>query len=219
MTIESSRTLGGIGAILLVIAPLSGWFAGGFSGILGLAGLILVLLSLNGLANVFRERRILNNALYGAFIVIIGVIIAVVVFAYSALGMLSAFGIHVTNWMDPAAIQQAFQGFNPANFTLDLNALMPYIGAAALAFIVLFVCVVFSAVMIRRSLNTVADKSGTHMFSTAALLMLIGAILTIFVIGFLLIWVSLILLAVAFFEMRTTPPATQTTAPAPATQV
>jgi uncharacterized membrane protein len=215
MTIESSKTLGGIGAILLVLAPLSGWWAGGFSGILGLAGLILVLVGLNGLANVYRERRILNNALYGVFLAIIGMIVAAVIFVYSAFGIISALGIQVSNWTDPAAVQQAFQSFNPMNYNWDWSALMPYIGAAALAFIILFVCLVFSVVLIRRSLNTVADKSGTHMFSTAALLMLIGAILTIVIIGFLLIWVSLILLAVAFFEMRTTQPPSQT-APQPA---
>jgi uncharacterized membrane protein len=209
MTIESSKTLGGIGAILLIIFPLTGWWASGFSGIIGLAGGILVLIALNGLANEYRERRVFNNALYGVILTIVGIVVAVAIFVVAAFGMLSVLGIHISNWMDPSAIQSAFQNFNPANITLDIDALAPYIGAAAGALIILFLCFVFGAFFIRRSLNTVAKKSGTHLFATTGLLMLIGAILTIVAIGLILLWVSLILLAVAFFEMRTTQPSPQ----------
>ena len=209
MTIESSKTLGGIGAILLILFPFTSWWASGFSGIIGLAGGILVLLALNGLANEYRERRVFNNALYGVILIIVGVAVVVAIFVIAAFGILSVLGIHVSNWLDPNAVQSAFQNFNPLNMTLDINALAPYIGAAAGALIILFLCFVFSAVFIRRSLNTLAEKSGTHLFATTGLLMLIGAILTIVVIGLLLIWVSLILLAVAFFQMRTTQPSPQ----------
>jgi uncharacterized membrane protein len=209
MTIESSKTLGGIGAILLILFPFTSWWASGFSGIIGLAGAILVLVALNGLANEYRDRRVFNNALYGVILIIVGAAIAIAIFVIVAFGILSVIGIHVSNWMDPNAVQSAFQNFNPLNMTFDINALAPYIGAAAGAFIILFLCFVFSAVFIRRSLKTLAEKSGTHLFATTGLLMLIGAILTIVVIGLLLLWVSLILLAVAFFEMRTTQPAQQ----------
>jgi len=215
MTIESSKTLGGIGAILLVIFPFISWPTGGFAGIVGLAGAILVLIALNGLANEYRERRVFNNAMYGVILTIAGIVIAVAIFVGAAFGMLSVLGIHVSNWMDPSAVQSAFQDFNWANITVDMNALAPYIGAAIGALIILFLCAVFGAFLIRRSLNTLAEKSGTHLFATAGLLMLIGAILTIIVIGLILLWVSLILLAVAFFEMRTTQPPPQT-APPPA---
>ena len=80
MTIESSETLGGIGAILLIIFPFTGWFASGFSGIIGLAGAILVLVALNGLANEYRERRVFNNALYGVILIIVGVAVVVAIF-------------------------------------------------------------------------------------------------------------------------------------------
>jgi uncharacterized membrane protein len=206
MTIESSKTLGGIGAILLVIFPFIGWPTGGFAGIVGLAGAILVLIALNGLAKEYRERRVFNNAIYGVILTIAGIVIAVAIFVGAAFGMLSVLGIHVSNWMDPSAVQSAFQDFNWANITVDMNALAPYIGAALGALIILFLCVVFGAFLIRRSLNTLAEKSGTHLFATAGLLMLIGAILTIIVIGLILLWVSLILLAVAFFEIKTTAP-------------
>lgn len=218
MTIESSKTLGGIGAILLILFPFTSWWASGFSGIIGLAGAILVLVALNGLANEYRDRRVFNNALYGVILIIVGAAIAIAIFVIVAFGILSVLGIHVSNWMDPNAVQSAFQNFNPLNITFDIDALAPYIGAAAVAVIVLFLCLVFSAVFIRRSLNTLAEKSRTHLFATTGLLMLIGAILTIVVIGVLLLWVSLILLAVAFFEMRTTQPTPQTVPQPPPAQ-
>ena len=56
-TLESSKTLGGIGAILMVISP----FGSIYTGIIGLVGLILVLVAFNGLADYYKDRRIFNN--------------------------------------------------------------------------------------------------------------------------------------------------------------
>lgn len=215
MTIESNKTLGGIGAILLVIFPFVGWPAGGFAGLLGLAGVILVLISLNGLANEYRERGIFNNSLYGMLLAIVGAIVSFAIFVAAAFGVLAVIGLQVSNWMDPGAIQSAFQNFDWANVAVpDINALLPYIGAVLGALLILFLCFVLGAFLVRRSLNELAEKSGTHLFATAGLLMLIGAVLTIIAIGLILMWVSLILLAVAFFQMRTTQPS-QTTPPPP----
>jgi hypothetical protein len=52
-----------------------------------------------------------------------------------------------------------------------------------------------------------AQKSGTHMFATSGTLLLAGAIMTIILIGFLLIWIALVLLLVAFIELKRIPAA------------
>jgi uncharacterized membrane protein len=49
-------------------------------------------------------------------------------------------------------------------------------------------------------MNQLSEKSGIGLFSTAGLLMLIGAIIPI--IGLLIIWIGLILAMVAFFQMK-----------------
>jgi uncharacterized membrane protein len=203
MTLESSKMLGGIGAILMVIGPL----ASVYTGVIGLVGLILVLVAFNGLADYYKDRRIFNNVIFGVIAAIVGVVIAVVVVISAAFDMLSVLGIHISNWSDWTAIQN----FNWQGFT-DWSALAPYIAEIVGALVILFVFVVVAAIFVRRSLNTVSEKSGTHLFATAGLLLLVGAVLTIIVIGAILIWVALILLAVAFFEMRTQPtqPPTQT---------
>lgn len=202
MTLESSKTLGGIGAILMVIGPL----ASVYTGVIGLIGLILVLISFNGLADYYKDRRIFNNVIFGVIAAIVGVVIAVVVVISAAFDMLSVLGIHISNWTDWTALQN----YNWQGFT-DWSALAPYVAEIVGALIILFVFVVVAAIFLRRSLNTLSEKTGTHMFATAGLLLLIGAALTIIVIGLILMWVAMILLAVAFFEMRTQPTQPQTT--------
>ena len=61
MTLESNKTLGGVGALLMVISPLSGFVAGVFSSVLGLVGIILVLIAMKGLADHYSEGGIFNN--------------------------------------------------------------------------------------------------------------------------------------------------------------
>jgi uncharacterized membrane protein len=203
---ESSKILGGIGAILMLIGP----FGASYTGIVGFVGLILVLVALNSLADYYKERRIFTNVLYGAILAIVGGVISVVVIVTAAINMLPILGIQISNWTDVSAIQKV----NLQNFT-NWSALAPYIGAIIGALIILFVCVVIAAILLRRSLITLSEKSGTHLFATAGLLMLIGACLTIILVGLVLLWVSVLLLAIAFFEMRTQPTQTQTTMPSP----
>ena len=100
MTLESSRTLGGIGAILMVIGPL----ADACTGIIELVGLVLVLVAFNGLADYYKERSIFSNVVFGIFAVIIGAVIAVVVVVTAAFSMLSVLGIHISNWTGWAAL-------------------------------------------------------------------------------------------------------------------
>jgi uncharacterized membrane protein len=193
MTLESSKMMGGIGAILMVV----GGFAGPYTSVIGLVGLALVLVALNGLANLYKDRRIFNNALFAVFATIVGAVVAAVVVVAAAFGILNVLGIQVTwtNW-------SAIQNFNWNNFT-NWTALGPYIAAIVGALVILVVCLVIAGIFLRRSLSTVAEKSGTHLFATAGLLFLIGAALTIILIGLLLLWIAVILLAVAFFEMKT----------------
>jgi uncharacterized membrane protein len=76
MNLKSSKTIGGIGAILLLIGGLP--FISQF-GLLGFIGAILVLVALRGLANFYNESEIFDNALYGIIAGIVGVVLAVVI--------------------------------------------------------------------------------------------------------------------------------------------
>jgi uncharacterized membrane protein len=203
MTLESSKTLGGIGALLMVIGP----FIGAYSGVLGLIGLILVLIALKGLSDHYNEAGIFNNALYGFIIGIIGVAVAVAVIVVAAVDFLTAVGLDISAaWSDPAV-------WSSINWeqVVTWDILWPHVAAILGGLVVLFAFVVVAAVFLRRSFTSLSAKTGVNRFSTVGLLTLIGAVLTIIVVGFIILWVALILLTVAFFSIKTQsaqPPAT-----------
>jgi len=212
MTLESSKNLGGVGALLMVIGSLG--FLGAYTGILSLIGLILVLVALNGLANYYNERGIFNYALYGILSAIVGAVVTGAIAFWALLDFLSDIGLSLAKLTDPTAISQI-----DWRSIVTLEAIGPFIAALVLALVVLFVFVVVSAFFIRRSLNLTSARTGVGMFSTAGLILLIGAFLTIIIIGFLLIWVAVILLIVAFFSIRAQPAAAPLPPAPPAQEV
>ncbi|MCW3997643.1 MAG: DUF996 domain-containing protein [Candidatus Bathyarchaeota archaeon] len=67
MSLESNKTLGGVGAILLAIP------------IANLVGIILVLIAMKGMADHYQDDDIFKNALYGFIFGIIGVVALIAV--------------------------------------------------------------------------------------------------------------------------------------------
>jgi uncharacterized membrane protein len=212
MNVETSKNMGGIGAILIVIAFL-GAFGSGFAGLLGLIGLILLLIGTKGLADHYSDQGIFNNALYAIILIIVGIVVAVGVVVAVAFAAFSDLGIDMNDWaafdQNWAKLIQSFTDFS------DFNAIFTLIGGIIMGLVILFVFLIVAAFLYRRSLNTLAAKTGVGMFNTAGLILLIGAVLTIIVIGFILIWVAFILVAVAFFSIKTTAAAQPATPPPP----
>ena len=90
MNVDSSKNLGGVGAILLLIGTLP--YLGSFTfGILAFVGLILILVALYGLANIYKEKGIFNNALYGFIAGIVGAVAAAIVLVIVVLTSLKSF--------------------------------------------------------------------------------------------------------------------------------
>ena len=201
MTLESNKTLGGVGALLMVISPFSGFVAGVFSSVLGLVGLILVLIAMKGLANHYNEGGIFNNALYGVILTIVGGVVFGATIVVGAVGLLADLNLDWTTLStDPAAISN----MNWEEL-INFETLWSHIAIILGGLIILFIFVVIAAIFYRKSLTTLSEKTGVGLFGTTGLLLLIGAVLTIIGIGFLLIWVALILLTVAFFSIRVEP--------------
>lgn len=191
MTLESNKTLGGVGSILVVIGFL-GFFGSGYAGLLSLIGVILVLIALKGLSDDYNEGGIFNNALYGFIVAIVGGVASVAMIVIMVLMAIST-GF---DWTNPTMFQEYFT---------DLNALWGLIGTLIAALVVLFIFVIISAIFFRKSLSILSVKSGEKIFETAGLLWLIGAVLTIILIGFILIGIAWILIAVGFFSIKTQP--------------
>jgi uncharacterized membrane protein len=209
MSIETSKILGGVGAILMFIGiiPVANSYA-----VLELIGLILVMVALYNLASYYTERGIFNNALYGLIAGIVGGVAAVGTIFISVLTSLTDFlmAIYPTwNGEDWTALS----GLTPDPANLSIEAIMPFLTGLFVALLVLWVFAIIATFFIRRSLISLSAKSGVGLFSTAGLLMLIGAVLIIALgVGLLLIWISTLILAIAFFTMKPQEP--QSAAPA-----
>ncbi len=207
MNLDTSKNLGGIGAVLMFIGVLP-LFA--YSGVISLVGLILVLVAFKGLADYYGEAGIFNNALYAVITAIIGGIVTLAVIIIAAVGLLAEFGLSFANMADwPTALT----GIDWT--TVGFNIIWNFIAYVLLALVVLFVFVIITAILLRKSLGLLSAKSGVGLFGTTGLLILIGAVLTIIAIGLILIWIAMLILAVAFFQIKPqqAQPATPAVAP------
>jgi uncharacterized membrane protein len=195
-TFETAKILGLIGALFMVVSV----FGSSAGNALGLVGLVLLLFSFHELADYYGDRSIFKNVLNGIIIFLVGVVVASVIIGVAAAGALSQIGISMSSWSDPTA----WQGIDWNN--LNYNTLAPYIAAMGVALIIVFVLTVVAAYFIRKSFKTMALRSGVAMFDTSGLLLFVGAILTIIFVGFILLWVAMILLTIAFFRLRAEVP-------------
>ncbi len=80
--VESSKTLAGVGTILLILSIIPDAGA-----VLGIIGAILLLIGIKGLASYYQDNEIYQNALMG----IIFLIIAIVVIAVAVVGAILSF--------------------------------------------------------------------------------------------------------------------------------
>jgi uncharacterized membrane protein len=198
MSIETSKILGGVGALLMFIGimPYINYF-----GVIELIGLIFVMVALYNLADYYSEGSIFNNALYGLILGIVGGVIAIATVFIAVLTSLTDFLYALfPDWNGDWA---ALSGLTPIPSNISLDSIAPFIAGILAVFVILWVFSIIAAFFFRRSLGTLSSKSGIGLFSTTGLLLLIGAVLIIlFGIGLILIWISALLLAIAFFQIK-----------------
>lgn len=201
MYFDTSKYLGGFGAILLFVGFLLPYLSY-YGSVLSLVGLILLLIGLKGLADYYKEASIFNNFLYGTIIGIVGIIVTGMVAFY--LLFQGIIGLFFPTWTfgDWAALAT----LTPTIPTPE--QIIPLAGGIIGVLVVLFIFAVVTAYMMRRSLQSLSRKSTVGLFATTGTLLLVGAILTIIIFGFILIWIAMIILAAAFFTLK--PLATET---------
>lgn len=198
MELETSKNLSAVGTLLMVVGLLGVLVP--YVGILTLLGIILLLIGLKGLANSYNEQGIFNNVLYSIIIAIIGVVVAIGAVAISAVAALASLGIDLANIEDWATLGTDL-GAIFTDFS-DFSALFTLISALIVGVIILFVVAIISMYFFRKSMNQLSTKSGVNLFATAGLLLLIGAVLTIIFVGFIIIWIALIIMTIGFFQLK-----------------
>ena len=179
-----------------------------------LVGLILVLVALRGFSNHYQERGIFGNAIYGVAVAVVGAIIV---------GVL-AFAVVLSNIKD--LITQIYPGWNgdwstlqgmtPNTTNIVPSDIFPLIGGLLVVLVIAWVVIIIAAFFIYRSLKQVSNKSNVGLFGTAGLILLIGAIIPVF--GLILMWISALILAIAFFTLKPQEqPIATSTSPPPTT--
>jgi uncharacterized membrane protein len=175
---QYSKTLAIEGSVLLLLGliPTVGW-------VLGIVGIVLLFRATKELSNYYQDESIHQNAWTGLKYYIVALIAAAV-----------AIGVGIFSF----ATTGLFTGA-PFAFTAGiLGGIIAIIAGLAIA----FVFYLLAALHLRKAYETLAQKTGESSFTTASTLLLIGAILTIFGIGLVLIFVSWIFVIIGFSTMK-----------------
>lgn len=182
-TLSQGKTLGGVGAILVLFTavPSVGW-------VLGIAGFVMILMAVNYISQAVGDHKIYSN-------MIVSVLLAI--------GAIAVGTVTVIGTVFRVLGMGTFVG---PNFVLNPNIAvgdwLGLAGAVIAGLAVVWAILIASAVFFRRSLNSISHKVNVKMFETTGLLYLIGAATAIIAVGFLLILVAEILLAVSFFSIN-----------------
>ena len=146
--------------------------------VMSIVGIILLFIGMKGLAEYYKDDSIYHDALRGIiFLIIAAVAIAVSVPLFIFGGALGIFAL------GPLGV-----GFGLISFF------------AVIALV--FVFYLLAAMNLRKAFNSLAQKSGEHLFETAGMLLFFGAIFTIILVGFVLIFLAWVIATIAFFSIR-----------------
>jgi len=205
---ETSKNLGTIGALLMFLGCIPLFVNQTLVfGCIEIIGGLLIIVSLYGFANFYKNKNIFTNALFGGVVAIIGSILMSIIAEVKLLPL----SMDLTHQLYPDwnGDPSSLQNLTPDIANLDLSAVMPLLTILLLILAIFCVSAIIATFFIRRSLKDLATHSGTNRFATVSLLLLIGAILSIIAVGLLLIWIATLVLAIAFFTMKqtnSTPP-------------
>lgn len=144
--------------------------------IISITGFILEALAVYKISKALNDEAIFTNYLISIVLVIVGI------FAAIFLGIATAITSIVT---------RSFAGI-----LLSIIVIL----------LVLCIILIISALFLKKSFDSIAKKLGVSLFSTAALIYLIGAATAIVIVGLIMILVADIMKIIAFFSIPETVP-------------
>ncbi|MDR0372371.1 MAG: DUF996 domain-containing protein [Nitrososphaerota archaeon] len=210
MNFDTSKTIGGIGAILAFISVcMSVLFS--YSGIIGFVGIILMVVGLHGLSGHYREPGIFKYTLIGVVAGVVGIFLGVIVFFTVFLSNVNPLLHQLYPGWDGNLASLATMTPDASQLTpdkIDPATIYPVVTSTVIMLAIMWIFAIIATYFIRRSLKQLSEKSNVGLFGTAGTLLLIGAFLTIIAIGVILIWIAILLLAIAFFQIKHQEPNT-----------
>jgi len=188
-----ARVFGGVGSILVILSVVP---YVGFA--LGIVGLILILVALKYISEEVSNEGVFRYGLYSVITGILASIIATLIGLAFFLSV-SMSSINPTDVINGRTMVPPVDTGPP---TMGLPLPIAFMLSIIVFILVLWILVIVSAYFLRKSYNMIARSLGVGLFSTAALLYLIGAFLTIvFLVGLIIILVAAIIQAIAFFSI------------------
>ena len=183
--LSNAKFLGGIGAILMLFGGVIPYVGS----IVGIVGLVLVFIAVKSISEVTKDNEIFRSYLLH-FIFSIIAIVAVFVIMFIAFDAVGGF-----SWF--TEIQSA-EITDFESFWTNFGSI---IGGCALALIVGWILSIIAAIYLRKSYNAIAEHTKVHLFKTTGTVYFIGAITTIILIGFLILFIARIIEIIAYFSL------------------
>jgi len=181
----NAKIFGGVGALL----SLFGVFIPTVGPFVSIVGLILIFIAVKSISEITKDHEIYKNFL-NFFILNIISIVAIFVIMIIGFGAVGGF-----SW---------FTELQSANIT-DFNTFLDYfeniIVFCALALIIGWILLMIAAIYLRRSYNLIAEHTEVNLFKTTGTLYFIGAITTIVLIGFFILFIGGIVEIIAYFSL------------------
>lgn len=170
--LDSAKNLGGIGSILIIVGAL----IPAIGTAVAIVGFIMVLIAVKYISDETKDPGIFKNYLFSFIFAIIAFVAAGFVLFMGLFGLL----------------------LNGGDSDSRLTNFLATVGLALVAF---WILTTLSAVFLRRSYNSIYTHTKASLFATTATIYLIGACLVIVLIGFIVLFVAMILQIVAFFSL------------------
>ncbi len=185
--VESSnaKTMGGVGALLMLI----GGFIPFIGPILALVGIVLVLIAVKSISELVKDENIFRNYLIDFILSIISIVAILVIL------LIGFFNVGGFSWIE------SLQNMNIQDFSTFWNYFGGIIPYAIFALIVGWILWIIGAIYLRISYNSIADHTNVSLFRTVGTVYLIGAITTIVLIGFIILFVGRIIEVIAYFSL------------------
>ena len=186
---KNAKMFGGIGSILMLV----GFFIPSIGLIVTLVGAILVIVAVKQISEELKENDIFKNYLmyFILFIISLAALFSILLLTAGA-----AFSGSLTDILS----SQTGGGFDPSTITENMD-IPTLIGGCLLAVAVFWILQIIAAIFLRKSFNNIGEKANVGLFGTTGLVYLIGAATLIIIIGFIIIFIALIMQIVAFFSL------------------
>lgn len=192
-TLSQAKTLGGVGAILIILGA-----APGIGAIISIAGYILLLVAIKNISNILEDKSIFNNLLIASITAIIGIIAAAILIFAS-----------IFNFIGFEDMNPGYWGQDFMSSSAEATGIIGLIATIFIGLLIVWIFFIISAIFLKKSYDSMGERLNVNMFKTSAMVNLIGSISSIILIGFLIIFIAQILQIVAFFSIPDELPESQ----------